>query len=114
MELLKPPRLCIDPNSPLAGKEWKHWVCRFEGYVSHFEKSMSTEEANAYKLRALVNYADTEVYGYFDHCQTYEEAALERSYRSCMSRNRQIFTRGIICAWLSRSLLKRWPILGVC
>ena len=73
-KLLKPPRLSIDPNSPSAGKEWKHWVRRFESYASHFAKSMSNEEADAYRLNALVNYADTEIYGYFDHCETYEEA----------------------------------------
>ena len=73
-KLLKPGQLAIDPNSPTAGKGWKHWVRRFEDYVSQFTASKSEDEAEAYKLSVLVNYADTEVYEYFDHCKTYSEA----------------------------------------
>ena len=73
-KLLKPPRLGIDPNSPSASKEWKHWVRRFRNYVRGFVVSMSNEEAEEYKLGALVNFAETAVYEHFDECQSYTEA----------------------------------------
>ena len=53
---------------------FRHWVRRFNAYVSQFTGSKSEDEAEAYKLSVLVNYAETEVYEYFDHCKTYSEA----------------------------------------
>ena len=73
-KLLKPGQLVIDPNSPTAGKDWKHWIRRFDGYVSQFTGSMTEGEAEKYKLSVLVNYAVSDVYDYFDHCTTYSEA----------------------------------------
>ena len=73
-KLLKPGQLVIDPNSPTAGRDWKHWIRRFDGYVSQFTGLMTEGEAEKYKLSVLVNYAVSDVYDYFDHCTTYSEA----------------------------------------
>ena len=73
-KLLKPAKLSIDPNSPAASKEWKHWIRTFRGYVRRFVISASEEEADTDKLEALFNCATPEVFEYIDQCESYEEA----------------------------------------
>ena len=34
MNLLKPERLDLDPNSPPAPKEWKYWLCTFNNIIA--------------------------------------------------------------------------------
>ncbi len=36
--LLKPARLDLDPNSPSAAKEWKHWHKTFTKFLSECGK----------------------------------------------------------------------------
>ena len=35
-KLMKPERLSLDPNSPIAAKEWRHWRRTFENYLAAF------------------------------------------------------------------------------
>ena len=92
--ILKPVKLAIDPNSPKASKEWKHWIRTFKGYVSRFV-SVSSETTDEDKLAALISCATADIYEYFDHCETYAEAeeVLEKLY---VKKPNEIFARYLL------------------
>ena len=90
-KLLKPSKLSIDPNSPSAAKEWRHWKRTFISFVNKFVRDGTDED----KLAALVNCATPDVYEYIDNCDTYEEAeaTLEQLY---VKRPNDIFARHLL------------------
>ena len=73
-KILQPGKLAIDPNSPSATKEWKHWKRIFTSYVNKYITPTTSEDIDEDKLSALVSCATPEVFEYFDHCQTFAEA----------------------------------------
>ena len=81
-KILQPRKLSIDPNGSGAAKEWRHWRSTFLGYANKYITSVTSDDVDGDKLLALVSCATPEVYEYFDHCRTYEEAEslLERLY----------------------------------
>ena len=72
--ILKPDKLSIDPNSPTASKQWKHWIRTFNSYVSRFVSGSSSAAEDGDKLAALVSCATADIFEYFDHCSTFVEA----------------------------------------
>ena len=93
-KLLKPGKLSIDPNSASATKEWRHWKKIFTCYVNRFLSSADGSRDED-MLAALVSCATPEVYEYFDHCETYQEAetTLEQLY---VKKPNDIFARHLL------------------
>ena len=96
-KLLKPAKLSIDPNSPSASKEWKHWVRTFRSYVGRYVSDLNEEEADRDKLEALVNCATPEVFEFFDECQTFKEA-VETLEKLFVKKPNNIFARHLLQA----------------
>lgn len=68
-KLLKPVRLDLDPNSPSAAKEWKHWLKTFNNLVESME-----EVTDAQKFNILINYISPLVYEIISDCEDFESA----------------------------------------
>ena len=66
--LLTPARLDLDPNSPSAAKEWKHWHRTFRNFIDECGENAPI------KFRTLVNYVSHNVYDYIDDCADYDAA----------------------------------------
>jgi len=66
--LLKPVRLDLDPNSPTATKEWKHWHRTFTNFIAECGDKAPD------KYRTLINYVSHNVYEYIEECTSYESA----------------------------------------
>jgi len=75
-KILKPTRLDLDPSSPSAAKEWKHWLKTFNNFLAE------CGEHPPDKLRSLVNLMSHNVYDYIEDCTTYlaAEAVLTKLY----------------------------------
>ena len=90
-KLYKPAKLDVDPNSPTATKEWKHWSQMFENFFEHLGESIAN------KLRLLVSCISFRVYEYIADCRTYESAinVLEELYVK-KGRQNVIFARHLL------------------
>ena len=84
----------MDPNSPSAGKEWKHWIRTFENYLASFPER-AEDEIPINKLRLLTNSVAYDVYDYIEECVTYESAirVLENLY---VKTPNEIFARHLL------------------
>ena len=73
---LKPSKLDLDPNSPTAAKQWKHWKRTFDNFIAE----CGTEAPD--KFRFVINFISHEVFNYVEDCGTFEEVTetLERLY----------------------------------
>ena len=67
-KLLKPDRLDLDPSSPTAAKEWRHWHRTFSNFIQECGEKAPN------KLRTLVNYVSHNVYDYIEECTDYDAA----------------------------------------
>ena len=95
-KLLKPGQLAIDPNSPTAGKGWKHWVRRFEDYVSQFTASKSEDKAEAYKLSVI--WSIMQIPKFMSTLTTAKPTVrLKLFYKSCTLKNRLKFSPDTFC-----------------
>jgi hypothetical protein len=63
--LLKPARLDLDPNSPTATKEWRHWHRTFTNFIDECGDKAPDQ------YRTLVNYVSHNVYEYIEDCKDY-------------------------------------------
>ncbi|XP_057297680.1 uncharacterized protein LOC130628713 [Hydractinia symbiolongicarpus] len=64
---LKPSRLDIDPTSPKAAKEWKHWKRTFD--ISITECGPEAQD----KFRSVINFISSDVFEYVEECTTYDQ-----------------------------------------
>lgn len=64
---LKPSRLDIDPTSPKAAKEWKHWKRTFDNFITE----CGTEAPD--KFRSVINFISSDVFEYVEECTTYDQ-----------------------------------------
>ena len=73
---LKPLRLDLDPNSPDATKQWKHWKRTFDNFIEECGDTAPD------RFRSIVNFISAEVFDYVEECTTYEAVieTLERLY----------------------------------
>ena len=73
--LLMPHRFDLDPNSPSAAKEWRHWLRTLNYHHDCGEKAPD-------KHRILINHVSHNAYEYIEDCSDYESSiqALERLY----------------------------------
>ena len=69
--LLKPDRLDLDPNSPTAAKEWKHWFRTFDNFIIE----CGTEPAPD-KFRAIINLISHNVFDYVEDCTDYDSVVV--------------------------------------
>ena len=60
----------LDPNSPSAAKEWKHWHRTFRNFIDECAENAPN------KFRTLVNYVSHNVYDYIED-GAYYDAAIE-------------------------------------
>ncbi|KFD60433.1 LOW QUALITY PROTEIN: hypothetical protein M514_27390 [Trichuris suis] len=86
--LLKPERLDVDPNSPTAPEEWKHWRATFE----HFLEVLPPGSVNP--KAPLVNHVSPRIFSSFTEAKSYEDAmktlrdVLERPMKEVYPRHR--------------------------
>ena len=73
---LKPLRLDLDPNSPDAAKQWKHWRRTFDNFIAECGDTAPD------RFRSIVNFISAEVFDYVEECTTYDAVieTLERLY----------------------------------
>ena len=67
MLILKPCRLDVDPTSPKAAKEWKHWKRTFDNFITEHGEGAPD------KFRSIVNFVSSDVFEYVEECTTYDE-----------------------------------------
>eukprot|EP00794_Sanderia_malayensis_P010294 gene10294-11355_t len=87
--LLKPARLDLDPNSPTASKEWKHWHRTFTNFIAECGERAPDE------YRTLINYVSHNVYEFIEDRADYDSTilALERVFVKTPS---EIFARHLL------------------
>ena len=91
---MRPQRLSLDPNSPSAGKKWKHWIRTFENYLASFPER-AKDEIPVNKLHLLTNSVAYDVYDSIEECFTYKSAirVLENLY---VKTSNEIFARHLL------------------
>ena len=69
-ELLRPAKFDAEPNSPDAGKKFKHWFKTLENVI--LGQAQEVEAVN--KLRLLCTYVSADVYEMIEDCESYDVA----------------------------------------
>jgi len=87
--LLKSTRLDLDPNSPPAAKEWKHWHRTFKLCIDECGEHASN------KFKALINFVSHHVYDYIEDCSDYD-AAIEDLTHLYIKTPNTIFARHLL------------------
>ena len=87
--VLKPARLHLDPNSPSAAKEWKHWHKIFTNFLTECGSRAPD------KYRTLINYVSHNVYEYIEDCTDYN-SALEVLNQLFIKKPNEIFARHLL------------------
>lgn len=64
---LKPSRLDVDPNSPTAAKQWKHWKRTFDNFITECGADAPD------KFRSIINFISADVFEYVEECTNYIE-----------------------------------------
>jgi hypothetical protein len=67
---MKPSTLDLDPNSPTASKEWKHWYRTFSNFIEQFDSDENVPD----KLKSLINCVSFNVYELIEDCTTFNSA----------------------------------------
>ena len=83
---LKPLRLDLDPTSPNASKQWKHWNRFFDNFIQ--ECGVTAPD----RFRSIVNFISAEVFDYVEECETYD-AVIETLDRLYVKTPNEIFAR---------------------
>ena len=65
---LRPKQLDIDPSSPNAAKDWKHWKATFQNYCVDFQAKIPD------KYRALVNCVSSTIYEHIEQTVDFDRA----------------------------------------
>ena len=94
--LLKPARHDLDPNSPSAAKEWKHWHRTFRNFIDECDENAPN------KFRTLVNYVSHKVYDCIDDCADYD-AAIETLTQMYIKTPNEIFARHLLATRRKKS-----------
>ena len=66
MNLLKPERLDLDPNSPTAAKEWKYWLRTFNNFIAECGNGAPD------KYRTIINLITHNVFDYVEDCVDFD------------------------------------------
>ena len=87
--LLKPAQLDLDPNSPSAAKEWKHWHRTFRNFINECGENAPN------KFRTLFKYVSHNVYDYIEDCANYD-AAIETLTQLYIKTLNEIFAHHLL------------------
>ena len=66
MNLLKPERRDLDPNSPTAAKEWKYWLRTFNNFIAECGNGAPD------KYRTIINLMTHNVFDYVEDCVDFD------------------------------------------
>ena len=87
---LRPERLDIDPLSPAAAKQWKHWIFTFENYM----QSLNFPEEDKFQL--LANFIGPDIFEYVADCKQYK-GAIEILTSVFIKPKNIIYARHLLC-----------------
>lgn len=87
--LLRPNRLDLDPNSPTASKEWKHWRRTFTNFIEECGEDAPD------KFRTLVNCVSHNVFDYIEECTDYE-SAIDTLQKLYVKTPNEVFARHLL------------------
>ena len=74
-ELIKPTRFDIDPSSPKAARQFKHWLRVFTNFAQKYDQIARAQDADVPdKLRMLFAYISADVYEMIEDCADYATA----------------------------------------
>ena len=74
-ELMKPTRFDVDPSSPKAAKQFKHWLRVFTDFAQKCDQIARAQDADIPdKLRMFFAYISADVYELIEDCADYETA----------------------------------------
>jgi len=82
-ELMKPTRFDVDPSSPKAAKQFKHWLREFKDFAQKCDQIARAQDADVPdKLRMFFAFISADVYEMIEDCADYETALtkLKRVY----------------------------------
>ena len=91
--LLKPEKLSADPNSPLADKQYKHWLKTFQNFVESVRNANRDREVD--KLALLMNYVSPTMYCSIESATTYDDALIILKSIYTKPKN-EVFTRHLL------------------
>ena len=94
--LLKPARLDVNPNSPSAAKEWKHWHRTFTNFIEECKDKAPD------KFRTLINYVSHNIYEYIEDCKDYD-SAIEALQQLFLKTPNEIFARHLLATRQQKS-----------
>ena len=66
MNLLKPEQIDLDPNSPIAAKEWKYWLRTFNNFIAECGNVAPD------KYRTIINLMTHNVFDYVEDCVDFD------------------------------------------
>lgn len=87
--LLKPERLDLDPSSPNAAKEWKHWLRTFINFIEECGDNAPN------KHRTIVNLMTHNVYDYVEDCENYD-SVIETLNKIYIKSPNEVFARHLL------------------
>ena len=85
-KVLRPERLEVDPSSPNARTDYKHWLRTFRNYLT------AVPDKNVPGLHVLINFVSATVYSYIEGATTLD-GALEMLQRIYAKPKNEIFAR---------------------
>ena len=94
--LLKPARLDLNPNSPSAAKEWKHWHRTFRNVIDECGGNAPN------KFRTLVNCVSHNVYDFIEDCADYD-TAIETLTQLYIKTPNEIFARHLLATTIQKT-----------
>jgi len=86
---LTPRKLCADPESPPAEKEYRHWLRTFQNVLAQVREST---QGGVDGFDIFVNYVSPNVYAYTEESETYANE-LERLQTTLSKPKNEIFAR---------------------
>ena len=85
----RPKCLDLDPSSPTAAKEFRHWKIILTNYLDDYKEKVPN------KYRALLSCVSSTVFEYIEDCETFE-AAIEKLEKIYVKTPNEIFARHLL------------------
>ena len=89
MNLPKPERLDVDPNSPTAAKEWRYWLRTFNNFMAECGHGAPD------KYRTIINLMTHNVFDYVEGCADFDSVVRTSQNRYIKTHNK-IFVRHLL------------------
>ena len=85
----RPKCLDLDPSSPTAAKEFRHWKIILTNYLEDYKEKVPN------KYRSLLSCVSSTVFEYIQECETFE-AAIEKLEKIYVKTPNEIFARHLL------------------